>query len=140
MEGCLQTWEEDNKNLIERGVIGLPPIEEIKTATKPTSVYLLDKRPSLIVMAQLFPESTAIIVDRWQELGNGVRVVPENFAEALHISFWNYPCSLSPEHLWVAKVISNDFPICHSEKYNNLNIIIVTFKVWFSNHENTVTP
>jgi len=56
------------ERLANRGVIELPPLGEISTATKPTSVYLLDKRSSLIVVAQLSPEFTSRIVDRWQEL------------------------------------------------------------------------
>ena len=32
------------------------------------SVYQLDKRSSLIVVAQLSPQFTARIVDRWQEI------------------------------------------------------------------------
>lgn len=35
---------------------------------RPTRTYLLDKRSSLIVVAQLSPEFTARVVDRWQEL------------------------------------------------------------------------
>lgn len=37
-----------------------------------TSVYQLDKRSSLIVVAQLSPEFTARIIDRWQELEDQV--------------------------------------------------------------------
>lgn len=56
------------ERLVERGVIKSPPMEEISTATKPVKVYLLDKRSSYIVVAQLSPEFTARVVDRWQEL------------------------------------------------------------------------
>ena len=56
------------ERLVSRAVIELPPTGEISTATKPVKVYLLDKRSSLIVVAQLCPEFTARIVDRWQEL------------------------------------------------------------------------
>lgn len=54
--------------LAAREVIEFPPMGEISTATKPVKVYLLDKRSSLIVVAQLCPEFTARVVDRWQEL------------------------------------------------------------------------
>lgn len=55
--------------LAKRGVIELPPMAGIKTATKPTDVFIFSgdkaKRDSLIVVAQLSPEFTADIVDRW---------------------------------------------------------------------------
>ena len=56
------------ERLANRGTIEFPATQEIPTATKPLRVYLLDKRSSLIVVAQLSPEFTARVVDRWQEL------------------------------------------------------------------------
>lgn len=56
------------ERLADRGTIEFPPMVEIPTATKPVEVYQLDKRSSLIVVAQLSPEFTARVVDRWQEL------------------------------------------------------------------------
>ena len=57
------------KRLAKRCVIELPPMVGIKTATKPTEVFIFSgdkaKRDSLIVVAQLSPEFTADIVDRW---------------------------------------------------------------------------
>ena len=57
------------KTLAKRGVIELPPIVGIKTATKPAEVFVFSgdkaKRDSLVVVAQLSPEFTADIVDRW---------------------------------------------------------------------------
>ena len=73
--------------LADRAVIEFPQSEEIKTATKPTTIYLLDKRSSLVVVAQLSPEFTARVVDRWQELeaqaaANTFRL-PATYSEAL---------------------------------------------------------
>lgn len=57
------------ERLAERGVIGLPPLGEyLDTLGRPAKEYRLCKRDSLIVVAQLCPEFTARIVDRWQEL------------------------------------------------------------------------
>lgn len=54
-----------------KGVVALPQIEEVPNdgpGPKTISVYNLCKRDSLIVVAQLCPEFTARIVDRWQAL------------------------------------------------------------------------
>ena len=64
------------KRAIERlaypGTITLPPSVEKPTAGRPTTVYVFEgeqgKRDSIIVVAQLSPEFTARLVDRWQEL------------------------------------------------------------------------
>lgn len=60
------------ESLATSRVIELPQIEEIPTATKPVSVYVfsgaMGKRDSLVVVAQLSPEFTGALVDRWQKL------------------------------------------------------------------------
>lgn len=65
------------ERLAERGVIQLPPLVEVENnqATSPNSksrVYVFSgeqgKRDSIVVVAQLSPEFTARLVDRWQEL------------------------------------------------------------------------
>lgn len=56
------------ETLAAKGVIPSPQSEEKPTAGRPVIEYRLDKRSSLIVVAQLCPEFTARIVDRWQEL------------------------------------------------------------------------
>lgn len=70
------------ERLVARGVIGLPPLgQEQENATTPTggrrnyavSVYRLCKRDSYIVVAQLSPEFTARLVDRWEELERKAR-------------------------------------------------------------------
>ncbi len=70
-------------------VIGLPQIEEIPTATKPVSVYVFSgakgKRDSLVVVAQLSPEFTGALVDRWQHLEQQVQApaLPGDYISAL---------------------------------------------------------
>lgn len=60
------------ERLAEKGVIALPALQEKATAGRPAVEYVFSgqqgKRSSLIVVAQLCPEFTARIVDRWQEL------------------------------------------------------------------------
>lgn len=58
------------ERLIEKGVIGgcTPKPYTHEQNGQQYSEYQLDKRSSLIVVAQLCPEFTARIVDRWQEL------------------------------------------------------------------------
>lgn len=67
------------KTLAENGVIQLPQIVEVedKQSLSPNSkskAYIFDadhKRDTYVVVAQLSPEFTARIVDRWQELESG---------------------------------------------------------------------
>lgn len=78
------------ERLATRTVIELPPMVEISTATKPVKVYQLDKRSSLIVVAQLSPEFTARVVDRWQELEAQAATpafqLPTSLPEALRLA------------------------------------------------------
>ena len=71
------------ERLSERGTIQLPPLEEVKNNSGQTvSVYLVGKRDSYIVVAQLSPEFTARLVDRWQELETGAQL-PTDYLSAL---------------------------------------------------------
>lgn len=59
------------ERLVSKGVIVQPPLADEQSMDelgrpRITQVYLMDKRSSLIVVAQLCPEFTARIVDRWQ--------------------------------------------------------------------------
>lgn len=57
------------ETLINRGTIGLPQIEEYPDGLgRPAQQYRIGKRDSYIIVAQLSPEFTARLVDRWQEL------------------------------------------------------------------------
>lgn len=68
------------ESLAASGVIESPHSEEISTATKPVTVYVFSgeqgKRDSIIVVAQLSPEFTARLVDRWRELEAGMQQLP----------------------------------------------------------------
>jgi phage antirepressor YoqD-like protein len=81
------------ETLIEKGVIASPQIEEKPTAGRPVSAYVFEgeqgKRDSIVVVAQLSPEFTARLVDRWQELEKQINQpaqIPQTFAEALRLA------------------------------------------------------
>ncbi|MCT4705867.1 phage antirepressor KilAC domain-containing protein [Enterobacteriaceae bacterium H16N7] len=81
------------ESLIERGTIASPHIEEKPTAGRPVSVYVFEgeqgKRDSIIIVAQLSPEFTARLVDRWQELESQLSQpvnIPQNLPEALRLA------------------------------------------------------
>lgn len=57
------------ERLAERGAIQLPPMGEVRNHLgQAVSVYEVCKRDSFVVVAQLSPEFTAALVDRWQQL------------------------------------------------------------------------
>ncbi|MEI9746754.1 phage antirepressor KilAC domain-containing protein [Moellerella wisconsensis] len=78
------------ERLSERGVITLPPLGEKPTAGRPSTFYIFsgekDKRDSIIVVAQLSPEFTARLVDRWQELESQKNLIPQTLPEALRLA------------------------------------------------------
>lgn len=81
------------ETLIEKGVITSPQIEEKPTAGRPLSIYVFEgdqgKRDSIVVVAQLSPEFTAKLVDRWQELEKSINHpirIPQTLPEALRLA------------------------------------------------------
>ena len=76
------------ERLAERGVIQLPPLADVKNHLNQTvSVYLVNKRDSYVVVAQLSPEFTARLVDRWQELEQSQQIqVPQSLPDALRLA------------------------------------------------------
>lgn len=71
-----------------RGVIQLPALQEVRNHLGQTvSVYQLCKRDSYVVVAQLSPEFTARLVDRWQELeAQAAPAVPRTMSQALRLA------------------------------------------------------
>lgn len=82
------------ETLADRGVITLPQSEEVRNpgpGPKTIAVYRVGKRDSYVIVAQLSPEFTARLVDRWQELEEGVAPshafqVPTTLASALRLA------------------------------------------------------
>ncbi|EQM66172.1 phage antirepressor [Aquipseudomonas alcaligenes OT 69] len=59
------------ERLSDKGIVRFTPSEETShegAGARPIEVYLVNKRDSFVVVAQLCPEFTARLVDRWQEL------------------------------------------------------------------------
>ena len=82
------------ERLAERKVIGSPPmVEYLDGLGRPATEYLFSgekgKRDSLVVVAQLSPEFTGALVDRWQKLEEQVRqqsqapALPQDYIGAL---------------------------------------------------------
>lgn len=75
------------ERLQEKGLIQLTPLVEVKNHLGQTiTEYRLIKRDTYVVVAQLSPEFTARLVDRWQELENQQKttaLLPQNYLQAL---------------------------------------------------------
>jgi len=78
------------ERLMQKGVISGAPmafVDNINNLGKPIKVktYQLGKRDSYVVVAQLSPEFTGALVDRWQQLESQALTpsLPSNYKEAL---------------------------------------------------------
>ncbi|WP_219999939.1 hypothetical protein [Halomonas sp. LBP4] len=77
---------------MRRGVIALPPMGEKPTDGRPSTFYIFGgdegRRDSYVGVAQLCPEFTARLVDRWQELEQQVArpQLPQTMAEVLRLA------------------------------------------------------
>lgn len=56
------------ERLEKKGLIKLTPVGEVNHRGQKVTVYHVSKRDSYVIVAQLSPEFTAALVDRWQEL------------------------------------------------------------------------
>lgn len=78
------------ETLYERRVLGLPHFEEVPNdGPGPMLVkqYMLQKRDTYVLVAQLSPEFTAALVDRWQELeARQAPALPQTMAQALRLA------------------------------------------------------
>ena len=83
------------ERLAVRGVIRNPPMvvfEKINNLglLRGVEAYVFEgeqgKRDSIIVVAQLSPEFTARLVDRWRELEGATSKIPQTFSEALRLA------------------------------------------------------
>jgi len=82
------------ERLTDRSVIALPAMQEKATGGRPSVEYVFSgeqgKRDSIVVVAQLSPEFTARLVDRWQELETQAAKpafqIPQTLGEALRLA------------------------------------------------------
>ncbi|END3696474.1 Rha family transcriptional regulator, partial [Escherichia coli] len=83
------------ETLVKSGVIRLPQIEVSERINNlgfnvQYEHYVFEgekgKRDSIIVVAQLSPEFTARLVDRWRELEGATAKIPQTFSEALRLA------------------------------------------------------
>lgn len=79
------------ERLRDQGVVSFTPSVETShegAGARPVEVYLVGKRDSYVVVAQLSPQFTARLVDRWQELEAGAQAlaVPRTLPEALRLA------------------------------------------------------
>lgn len=76
------------ERLAEKGVIQLPPLEEVKNHLGQTvQEYQVNERDSYVVVAQLCPEYTAKLVDWWMATKNLVSTqTPQTLPQALRLA------------------------------------------------------
>lgn len=76
------------ERLQDKGLIQLTPMVEVKNHLgQVVTEYQLIKRDTYVVVAQLSPEFTARLVDRWQELENQqLPQIPQTLSEALRLA------------------------------------------------------
>lgn len=81
------------EDLAQRGLVHPQSEDEWSTdkldRPRATRIYRVGKRDSFVVVAQLSPEFTAALVDRWQELEGQVAgrpAVPQSLPEALRLA------------------------------------------------------
>lgn len=77
------------ERLVESGAISRPPLVDGERSANGVieSVYAVGKRDSYVIVAQLSPQFTARLVDRWQELEAGAAPrLPQTFSQALRLA------------------------------------------------------
>lgn len=134
------------ERLVERGVIVQPPMGDEQEydalgRSRITKVYNIGKRDSHVIVAQLSPEFTARLVDRWQELEEKLATpfIPKNFAEALRLAADQHDLiqkqqaqieQIMPSHDALQRIAVADGSFCVTDAAKNLQIRPVDLKQW----------
>lgn len=81
------------ESLADKGLVSFTQSEETShegSGARPVDIYLVGKRDSYVIVAQLSPMFTARLVDRWQELENGATAAAlNNPAQLRHLLLEN---------------------------------------------------
>jgi phage regulator Rha-like protein len=117
------------ERLANQGVIVLPPMGDVPFVdesgrNRTTSAYIFSgeqgKRDSIVVVAQLSPQFTAALVDRWQELERQVRGVvqpqqlPTDYLSALKalVASEEAKLELERDNAMLNTILDNEFGFC----------------------------
>ncbi|KMQ75281.1 Rha family transcriptional regulator [Marinobacter subterrani] len=76
------------ERLSQRGLVSFTPVGEKSDTGRPGVVYHVSKRDSYVIVAQLSPEFTARLVDRWQELEAQALNLPDFSNPAIAARAW----------------------------------------------------
>lgn len=100
----------------ERGAIDIPQLVGYldSVGRSGQQEYLLDKRSSLIVVAQLCPEFTARIVDRWQELEAKLAQPALNPANLSRLQLIEIAMQAEQERMVLEQKVDEMTPIVHA--------------------------
>lgn len=97
------------ERLAARGVIASPATQEKPTGGRPVVEYLVGKRDSYVIVAQISPEFTARLVDRWQELEERAAApqfaIPQTLPDALRLA-----ADLAEKNSQLAAVVAEQAP------------------------------
>lgn len=86
------------ERLADKNLISITPmVEPQERGGKPVTYYHVNKRDSYIVVAQLSPEFTARLVDRWQELENQVKPKELSRMEILQLAMESEQAKINAE-------------------------------------------
>lgn len=111
---------------VEKGVFTFPPTEETSFTgsdgrKQTVTTYQLDKRSSLIVVAQLSPEFTAKVIDRWIELEQGAQPTPR----LAHITVDQLMGSATVSSIELSRVTgaTHEVVLAHARHLRSLGVI-----------------
>lgn len=109
------------ERLAETGVIQLPPLVDVRNGQgQNVAEYRIEKRDSYVIVAQLSPEFTARLVDRWQELEAAAAQLRP--AELSRMDLLKLALAAESERLMLVARVAADAPkVAFAEAVRNVN-------------------